>query len=619
MPSLNAIFKLNDQYSKTIDKVNKSTVLAEKSLLGASNKVDMVNQKFDKMTSSSSSAASGIRRLVSAMGGLYGVKKAMDISDEYTNTKARIDLVNDGLQTTAELQDNIFAAAQRSRGAYNTMAQSVAKLGMLAGDAFGSSQEIIDFTEMIQKSFKVGGASKTEQSSGMYQLTQAMASGKLQGDEFRSISENAPMISKALSKYLDVPIGKLKEMGSEGQLTSDIIKNAMFAMSDEINAQFDKIPRTWSDIGTSIQNHALKAFGAVIDESSNLINSSGFQAIVEGIKGGIDIIAQGFLGLISIISWIGQAIVDNWGVIEPILLAVAMVLIPFLIVKLWAMVTPVLVQAAAWLLVHWPILLVIGVIAILISILQEFGVSTNEIVGAVTGSFAMFFAILYNGFALCYNTVATFAEFIVNVFRNPVYAVKKLFWELSMYITEAVRGAARQIEKLVNSIPGVEINITSGLDRMIDDYKNKLSALEASNPNAYKIDRMKYKNLDEAYNSGYNWGSSAVDKISGIGSNFNIPGSDSMNLDNYMTNGALPVTNGSGSSGKLDVSIDSEDLKYLKDTAERDYLVKYSQNTLAPQLQVTFGEVKETADVKQIKKVLEDMFREELAVVAEGV
>lgn len=619
MPSLNAIFKLNDQYSKTIDKVNKSTVLAEKSLLGASNKVDMVNQKFDKMTGSSSSAASGIRRLVSAMGGLYGVKKAMDISDEYTNTKARIDLVNDGLQTTAELQDNIFAAAQRSRGAYNTMAQSVAKLGMLAGDAFGSSQEIIDFTEMIQKSFKVGGASKTEQSSGMYQLTQAMASGKLQGDEFRSISENAPMISKALSKYLDVPIGKLKEMGSEGQLTSDIIKNAMFAMSDEINAQFDKIPRTWSDIGTSIQNHALKAFGAVIDESSNLINSSGFQAIVEGIKGGIDIIAQGFLGLISIISWIGQAIVDNWGVIEPILLAVAMVLIPFLIVKLWAMVTPVLVQAAAWLLVHWPILLVIGVIAILISILQEFGVSTNEIVGAVTGSFAMFFAILYNGFALCYNTVATFAEFIVNVFRNPVYAVKKLFWELSMYITEAVRGAARQIEKLVNSIPGVEINITSGLDRMIDDYKNKLSALEASNPNAYKIDRMKYKNLDEAYNSGYNWGSSAVDKISGIGSNFNIPGSDSMNLDNYMTNGALPVTNGSGSSGKLDVSIDSEDLKYLKDIAERDYLVKYSQNTLAPQLQVTFGEVKETADVKQIKKVLEDMFREELAVVAEGV
>lgn len=616
MPSLNAIFKLNDQYSKTIDKVNKSTVLAEKSLLGASNKVDMVNQKFDKMTSSSSSAASGIRRLVSAMGGLYGVKKAMDISDEYTNTKARIDLVNDGLQTTAELQDNIFAAAQRSRGAYNTMAQSVAKLGMLAGDAFGSSQEIIDFTEMIQKSFKVGGASKTEQSSGMYQLTQAMASGKLQGDEFRSISENAPMISKALSKYLDVPIGKLKEMGSEGQLTSDIIKNAMFAMSDEINAQFDKIPRTWSDIGTSIQNHALKAFGAVIDESSNLINSSGFQAIVDGIKGGIDIIAQGFLGLISIISWIGQAIVDNWGVIEPILLAVAMVLIPFLIVKLWAMVTPVLVQAAAWLLVHWPILLVIGVIAILISILQEFGVSTNEIVGAVTGSFAMFFAILYNGFALCYNTVATFAEFIVNVFRNPVYAVKKLFWELSLYITEAVRGAARQIEKLVNSIPGVEINITSGLDRMVDDYKNKLSALEASNPDAYKIDRMKYKNLDEAYNSGYNWGSSAVDKISGIGSNFNIPGSDSMNLDNYMTNGALPVTNGKGT---LDVSIDSEDLKYLKDIAERDYLVRYSNNTLAPQLQVTFGDVKETADVKQIKKVLEDMFREELAVVAEGV
>lgn len=616
MPSLNAIFKLNDQYSKTIDKVNKSTVLAEKSLLGASNKVDMVNQKFDKMTSSSSGAASGIRRLVSAMGGLYGVKKAMDISDEYTNTKARIDLVNDGLQTTAQLQDNIFAAAQRSRGAYNTMAQSVAKLGMLAGDAFGSSQEIIDFTEMIQKSFKVGGASKTEQSSGMYQLTQAMASGKLQGDEFRSISENAPMISKALSKYLDVPIGKLKEMGSEGQLTSDIIKNAMFAMSDEINAQFDKIPRTWSDIGTSIQNHALKAFSTVIDESSNLINSSGFQAIVDGIKGGIDIIAQGFLGLINIISWIGQVISDNWSIIEPLLLALAMVLIPLIIAKLWMMVPPIWTAVTGFLILNWPILLVIAVIALLIEVMKYFGASTNEIVGQIMGTFWALGAIIYNVFAMCYNVASSFCEFLANAFRNPIGSIQILFYDMAIYINQIIGGIVKQIDNLLGLL-GFTTDAAGWWEtNMVASLEEKRDAIKAKDEGYINMPKMELKDVTKSFGNGYNWGSSAVDKISGIGSNFNIPGSDSMNLDNYMTNGALPVTNGKGT---LDVSIDSEDLKYLKDIAERDYLVRYSTNTLAPQLQVTFGEVKETADVKQIKKVLEDMFREELAVVAEGV
>lgn len=301
MPSLNAVFRLNDGYSRAINAINRSTLLAERSIMGASRSTDRLNQSIDRTESVANKAISGLKRLGAAAGGLFAVKKATGITDEYTNTVARLSMVNDGLQTQKELQDNIYLAAQRSRGAYNAMSQSVAKLGMMAGDAFGSTQEIVDFTEMINKSFKVGGASKVEQQSGMLQLTQAMASGRLQGDEFRSISENAPMITKALSQYLDVPIGKLKDMGAEGLLTSDIIKNAMFSMADEINAQFEKMPMTFSDVGTQIKNHALYTFQGVMQKLNDTLNSDAVMAFVNMFKGGIDIVAQAVFILVTLI------------------------------------------------------------------------------------------------------------------------------------------------------------------------------------------------------------------------------------------------------------------------------------------------------------------------------
>jgi len=617
--TLSAMFKLNDQYSKTLKILESNNARFTNSLLGASNKVDNFNNKLAN-SNGSNSFISNIKRAAIALGGFMAVKKGIDIADTYINTRSRLDNMNDGLQTTAKLQDNIFIAAERSRGSYMEMQKAVAKLGQMAGDSFGSSQEIVDFSELLQKSFKVGGASISEQASGMLQLSQAMSSGILQGDEFRSISENAPMITKAIADYMGVTKGELKKLSSEGQITSDIIKAAMFSAADDINKKFESMPKTWGDITNHLKNQALKSLEPVIEKFSELINSPMFSAFITFIVGGLNIIAGALIGLMDIIMSVGNLIQEWWFIIEPMLLAAAIVLIPLIIFQLYQMAAAAWAAVVPWLIAHIPILIVIAVIGLLIYVLMQFGVTTEQIVGGVVGSFMMLFAIIYNGFAWCYNILATFAEFLANIFIDPIYAVKKLFYELAKYINEIFLAVAQELQNMLGAI-GLTADLTSMFVSNIKYLDGKIDGLKSAK-DVVKIDRMEYKDHWDAFDKGNKWGAGAVGKLKGM--NLSTPtvptGPGSMgDLSKYMDGGALPVKNGKGGSGaKLNVSIDKEDIKYLKDIADRDYMLKYSQSTLAPNIQVTFGDVKETADVNQIQKVLTKMLEEQIAVVAEG-
>lgn len=619
MATLSAMFKLNDQYSKTLKILESNNARFTNSLLGASNKVDNFNNKLAN-SNGSNSFISNIKRAAIALGGFMAVKKGIDIADTYINTRSRLDNMNDGLQTTAKLQDNIFIAAERSRGSYMEMQKAVAKLGQMAGDSFGSSQEIVDFSELLQKSFKVGGASISEQASGMLQLSQAMSSGILQGDEFRSISENAPMITKAIADYMGVTKGELKKLSSEGQITSDIIRAAMFSAADDINKKFESMPKTWGDITNHLKNQALKSLEPVIEKFSELINSPMFSAFITFIVGGLNIIAGALIGLMDIIMSVGNLIQEWWFIIEPMLLAAAIVLIPLIIAQLYQMAVAAWAAVVPWLIAHIPILIVIAVIGLLIYVLMQFGVTTEQIVGGVVGSFMMLFAIIYNGFAWCYNILATFAEFLANIFIDPIYAVKKLFYELAKYINEIFLAVAQELQNMLGAI-GLTADLTSMFVSNIKYLDGKIDGLKSAK-DVVKIDRMEYKDHWDAFDKGNKWGAGAVGKLKGM--NLSTPtvptGPGSMgDLSKYMDGGALPVKNGKGGSGaKLNVSIDKEDIKYLKDIADRDYLLKYSQSTLAPNIQVTFGDVKETADVNQIQKVLTKMLEEQIAVVAEG-
>lgn len=209
---------------------------------------------------------------------------AVQTTDQLTQIRARINLINDGSQSTAEIMDKIYSAANRSRGSYLDMADSVAKLNMLAKDAFSSNDEAIYFVEQLNKQFKISGASVEETTSAMYQLTQAMAAGKLQGDEFHSIMENAPMLAQSIASEMGLTVGQLKDMSSQGLITADIIKEALFNSAEETNAKFAEIPMTFQDIGTQVQNELIAAFQPAMEEISNMTSSGVLNDALAGLS-----------------------------------------------------------------------------------------------------------------------------------------------------------------------------------------------------------------------------------------------------------------------------------------------------------------------------------------------
>lgn len=285
MPTLNAMFKLIDGYSSQINRMISRTDTAMTKMLGASKAADGLSDAIGKTGKKSKESApktksygdglenmgrkaeranGKLRTLIGTMASLAALKGGMDATDTYTNTGARLSMITSSPEEQTALQGDIFAAARRSRGDYTDMANAVAKMKMLAGDTFGTNQEAVGFTELLNKSLKVSGAGQAEQNSAFLQLTQAMAAGKLQGDEFRSVMENAPMVANAISQYMGVSKGELKELSSDGVITADIIKNAMFQAADDINGKFDSMPRTFADVWTGIKNTGIQAFGGIM-------------------------------------------------------------------------------------------------------------------------------------------------------------------------------------------------------------------------------------------------------------------------------------------------------------------------------------------------------------------
>lgn len=226
---------------------------------------------------------------------------AIKTTDQLTQLRARIDLINDGSQSTAEIMDKVFSAANRSRGSFLDMADSVAKLNLLAKDAFTSNDEAIYFVEQLNKQFKIAGAGVQETTSAMYQLTQAMAAGKLQGDEFRSIMENAPMLAQSIAQEMGLSVGQLKEMSSQGLITADIIKNALFNSAEETNAKFAEIPMTFQDIGTKLQNDLIAAFQPVMEELGNMTSSDAFMSVLNELAFAFKVVAAAAQVSIAII------------------------------------------------------------------------------------------------------------------------------------------------------------------------------------------------------------------------------------------------------------------------------------------------------------------------------
>lgn len=658
MPTLNAMFRLMDGYSTQIKKIIENTDKAAAAILGASKKTDHYNESLKKTETTAARANSSLSRLLRTAVSFAAVQKGMDLADTYINTKSRLGMITSSPKEQAELQRYIFASANRSRGSYTDMANAVAKMRMLAGDSFTSNQEAASFTELLTKSLKVSGASQSEQNSAFLQLTQAIAAGKLQGDEFRSIMENAPMVADAIAQYMGKTKGELKELSSEGRITSDIIKNAMFQAADDINGKFNGMPMTFADVWQKIKNAGMQAFGGVFEKANAMLNSSMGQSVINNLTGAIYMAAEAANFLLDGLEFVGQYL-DIFG---PLVLGVAGAFAFYYGILLLtkgaqiaaAVVTGAYTAVTTFLSIGYgvltgntaaasaaqfvynsallacPLTWVIGGIIVLIGLfyagvaaVNHFAGTSISATGLIGSAFYMAWAFIYNHFIFpLQKSSVIVANFIGNVFNNPVAAVKMLFLDMANTCIDYVLNMARAIENIINKIPGVTVNITSGLEGLKTQLESKTSVIKDESGWKEYVKQPKLLDYSEMAVKGYNAGKGLIDKASNLFSGFN-PNLDNLgsriDFDQFATSGNPATVKGTGQGGAVKVESE-EDISWMRKLAERDYVARIAQNTLAPNIKVEFnGPITKEADTDNVVSHVVERFKEVIATAPEGV
>ena len=313
-----------------IGRANAQLDVMEQNYRAINDQQNNLNRGLNTGTKNAGGLLSKIKSVAAAYLGMKGITATVGLSDTMTSNRARLELIVDDGGSVAELEQKIYASAQRARAGFTETMATVSKLGLVAGKAFKSNDEIIAFQELVNKNFVVGGASATEQASAMYQLTQAMGSGRLQGDEYRSIIENAPLLAKSIEDYMrnvQGATGTMKDWASEGKLTADVIKAAVFNSADEVEERFNKMPKTWSQVWTSMKNRAIKAMDPVLVKINQLANNAKVQKTINGLVNGFALVANVAAGAFEVISNIYAFMSDNWSTIGPIIMGVVAALL----------------------------------------------------------------------------------------------------------------------------------------------------------------------------------------------------------------------------------------------------------------------------------------------------
>lgn len=635
------------------------------------------NREIEEGTNEANSLMQTIKGAVAAYATIQTLSAALNLSDQLTTTTARMNLMNDGLQTTQDLQNMIYLSAERARGSYQATADAVSKLGLMAGDAFGSSQEIIAFMEQINKQFTIAGTEAAGVDAAMLQLTQAMASGVLRGEELNSIFEQAPTIIQSIADYLDVPIGSIREMAAEGQITADIVKAAMFAAADETNAKFESMPKTFSQVWTSFQNTALMAFQPVLQRMNEIANSEAFQTFVNNAIEGLSMVAGVALEIFDLLVGVAGLVAENWSWLSPIIYGVAAALAVYYGWQLAvnaisaiskgihiAMAVAQMIHAAATgaltaataaeiaaqnglnaalcaCPIVWIIVLIIALIALFyaaVAAVNKFAGTSVSATGIICGAFMVALAFIGNifvalwnlvvdVFVLIYNLVATVANFIGNVFTDPIGAVCRLFFDLADTVLGILQALASVIDAIFGSdLAGSVQGWRDSLGGWVDDTFGKGDEVMAKmNADDMKLGRFEY---GEAWNAGYSFGEGIDQSIANFDPSSlfdtNVPGADDYaNLGNYGS-GIGGIGSGvddiAGNTGKIADSMDitEEDLKYLRDIAEQEAVNRFTTAEITIE-QTNHNTVSGKMDLDGIVSGLTDAANEAVDKIAEGV
>lgn len=575
----------NSISGKGFDQMTAAIKEGNSALIDTIENQSRLGRETQKTNDQAGKLLSTIKRIAAAAGVTTLVRSFLDFSDTQAQINARLNLMNDGFQTTNELSEMIYQSALRSKAAYSDTADAVGKMGMNAGNAFSSNQELIAFTEQVNKQFKIGGASAQEQGNAMVQLTQAMAAGVLRGQDLNSILAAAPGIARTIEESMGWASGSIKQYAEDGKVTASVVKNALLDMADQTNQKFASIPMTLSDAMTQAQNIVQHEVKQMAQSWNDFIHTDQGQELLGEAISLLSVMAQVGTDALSGIGSAALFVADNMDMILPILAAVGL---GFLLVKAQAVQAALGsaavagIHMASWAAANWPILLLVALFAGALIAAQQFGIGMQEVGGWVGQVFGMTYAVGYNVFATLWNVIASFAEFFANVFNDPVAAIAHLFSNALDTILSMVETAAGAIDALTGS----------HLQGAVSGFRGKLSGWvdDTFGENAIQIKRM--ANLDigataaEWGNYGANLGSKLdnldldIGKLAGSFNDLDLSGGN--NIDKVAKVGKV---------GKVDdIKLSDEDLKIYRDLAERRYMNKIELKTLAPEINVSIPE-----------------------------
>lgn len=640
------------------------------------------NQEVSAGTQQANELTDTIKRAVAAYISIQSVGKALNISDELVQTTSRLNMMNDGVQTTAELVNMVYAAAQDARGSFSQMADVVARFGNNAKDAFSSSEEVVAFADLIQKQMTIAGASTQEAANAELQLSQALGSGVLRGDELNSIFEQAPNLIQNIADYLDVPIGKIREMAADGELSADVVKAAIFSAADDINSKFNEMPMTWGQIWQSMQNTALIAFQPVLQRLNDLANSEAFQTFIQGAIEAMATLANILLNIFELVGTVGGFIADNWSVISPIIYGVIAALAVY--AAYLGIVKGIEIASAAATAIHsvamsakigvmaaltgqtmaataaqmgyngalyacpvvWIIVLIIALIAVIMAVCSAIAKMTgiaNSGFGVITGGVNVVIQFFKNlGLTVANialgigNAIAALASNMMTAFHNAICSVQSWFYNLLSTALSVIEGICSALNKL----PFVEFDY-SGISSAADDYAAKASEAagnkedyqsisDAFNEGFTTFDAFQDGWASDAFNAGAAWGDGIADKVSNFSLSDVFGQTDIPNVGDYTSgfNDAIANSGVGDSIGNIDdntgkikdsLEVSEDELKYLRDIAEQEAINRFTTAEINVDMSGMQNTVNSGDDIDGFMTKLTDSVNEAVDNMTEGV
>ena len=668
--------------SSPYDEIQADIQQTSNSINEAAQSQNDFNQELQSGSSHADGLLNSVKNLVATYATLKSVESALNTSDELVQTTSRLNMMNDGLQSTQELVNMVYAAAQDARGSFSEMADVVARFGNNAGDAFGSSEEVVAFADLIQKQMTIAGASTQEASNAMLQLSQALGSGVLRGDELNSIFEQAPNLIQSIADYLDVPIGKIREMAADGKLSADVVKAAIFASADEINAKFEEMPMTWGQTWQSMKNTALIAFQPVLQILNDIANSEAFQTFVNGAIEAMATLANIVLNIFDLIGTVGGFIADNWSIISPIIYGVigalavyaaylgivkgielasaaakgVLAVAEFIHVAALAAQTGATISATAAQLglngamyacpIVWIIMLIIALIAIIFAVCSAIAKLTgvaNSGFGVITGGINVVIQFFKNlGLTVANialgigNAIAALGSNIMTAFHNAICSVQAWWYDLLSTCLSVIESICAALNKL----PFVEFDY-SGISNAADDYAAKAaeaagnkedytSISDAFNDGFSTFDTFQDGWAADAFDAGASWGDGVADAVSNFSLSDVFGSTDIPNVSDYTSGFSDAIANAgigdnlgniAGDTGAIKDSMDitQEELKYMRDIAEQDAINKFTTAEISVDMSGMQNSINSGDDIDGFMTKLTDSVSEAVDNMTEGV